>query len=72
MRNTKELMKHKAYNADVIDRLSVELRGHIVTEMWNMTLERIWFLRDLEAGCRLDLAVKLQRAGYNGEAELRV
>jgi len=70
MRNTKELMKHKAYNVDVIDRLSIELRGHIVTEMSSMTLERIWFLRDLEAGCRLDLAVKLQRAGYNARERM--
>mmetsp|Transcript_27828 Transcript_27828/g.75090 ORF Transcript_27828/g.75090 Transcript_27828/m.75090 type:complete len:300 (-) Transcript_27828:105-1004(-) len=70
MRNTKELMKHKAYNTDVIDLLSVELRRHIITEMSSITLERIWFLRELEPGCRVDLALKLRRVGYNARERM--
>ena len=62
-RNTRDLRKKLSYH-DLLDRLSHTLRGEVVLQMSQQTLETVWYLRSCEPGFLVELAVLMQREGY--------
>ena len=62
-RNKRDLLKTASYN-DLLHEFSPDLQADIVLHMSAKTLDIVWYLSSLEQGARVELAMRLERAGY--------
>jgi len=65
LRNKRELYKTASYNEFLQNVLSPTLRIDVVAKMsGDMLTKTVWYLRELEKACLVELALKIERAVY--------
>ena len=63
LRNCRDLYKKSSYS-ELVERLSPDLRSEVVLTMSSKILEVVWYFKPIEKTALVELAVRLQRAGY--------
>ena len=63
LRNCRELSKKLSYNG-LVDKLCPRLRAEVVLQMSSQVLETVWYFTEIEQEALVELAVKIDRAGY--------
>ena len=65
VRNKRDLYKKAMYNDLLTSSLSPELRIEVVGKMsGDMLTSTVWYLRELERACLIELALRIERAVY--------
>jgi len=63
LRNKRDLYKKRTY-PELLNILSPELRIEVVLRMSGSMFEKVWWLRDVEKACMVELSQKVERAVY--------